>query len=83
MLDNFKCDCGKQYKHRQGLWKHKKKCTNITIQYLANEDKQQQLIEYLLKENTEFKQMMLEQNKQMIQIQQMKKKYILWIFIYN
>ena len=22
----FKCECGKIYKHRQGLWKHKKKC---------------------------------------------------------
>jgi hypothetical protein len=67
-LDAFICTCGKQYKHRQGLWRHKKTCTNITIQDLANEEKQQQLIEYLLKENSEFKQMMLEQNKHMIEM---------------
>ena len=23
---NFKCDCGKEYKHRQGLWKHTQLC---------------------------------------------------------
>ena len=22
----FQCSCGNQYKHRQGLWKHKKNC---------------------------------------------------------
>ena len=25
-ITNFKCDCGKIYKYRQGLWKHKKTC---------------------------------------------------------
>ena len=35
---------------------------------LANEEKQQQLVEYLLKENSEFKHMMLEQNKHMIEL---------------
>ena len=24
----FFCECGKEYKHRQGLWKHKKICNN-------------------------------------------------------
>ena len=24
----FVCECGKIYKHRQGLWKHKKVCLN-------------------------------------------------------
>jgi hypothetical protein len=27
----FKCGCGKNYKHRQGLWKHKKLCCEISI----------------------------------------------------
>jgi hypothetical protein len=30
----YTCDCGKIYKERSGLWKHKKKCQSIT-----NEDK--------------------------------------------
>ena len=25
-IENFICECGNEYKHRQGLWKHKKKC---------------------------------------------------------
>ena len=25
--DNFICYCGKEYKHRQGLWRHRKTCT--------------------------------------------------------
>ena len=68
MPETFKCNCGKQYKHRQGLWRHEKSCTNITIQNLTNQDKQQQLIDYLLKENSEFKQLMLEQNKHMVEL---------------
>jgi hypothetical protein len=37
-------------------------------QELANEEKQQQLLEYLMKENSEFKQLMLEQNKHMLEL---------------
>jgi hypothetical protein len=61
-------NCGRVYKDNSGLWRHKKKCTNISIQDLDNEEKQQQLIEYLLKENSEFKQMMMEQNKHMVEL---------------
>ena len=67
MPETFICTCGKQYKHRQGLWKHKKKCLDITIEDLANEEKQQQLVDYLLKENSEFKQLMIDQHKQMLE----------------
>jgi hypothetical protein len=35
---------------------------------LTDSSKQQQLVEYLLKENSEFKQLMIEQNKQMIEL---------------
>ena len=50
---------------------HKKKCgnelkLNNLKNNLANEEKQQQLVEYLLKENSEFKHLMLEQNKHML-----------------
>ena len=56
--ETFMCSCGKQYQHRQGLWRHKKTCNN----------NQQDLVEYLLKENSEFKQLMIEQNKLMIEL---------------
>ena len=65
--ETFICSCSNQYQHRQSLWKHKKKCSFIKNE-LANETNQQQLVEYLLKENSEFKQLMLEQNKQMIDL---------------
>ena len=29
VLDFFICNCGNQYKHRQGLWKHKKVCVKM------------------------------------------------------
>jgi len=66
----YGCICGKEYKDNSGLWRHKRKCTehfkNSLKNDLANEETQQQLVDYLLKENSEFKQTMLEQNKQMI-----------------
>ena len=35
------CECGKEYKHRQGLWKHKKLCDeNNNVQNLSNEENQ-------------------------------------------
>jgi hypothetical protein len=36
--------------------------------YLDNEQNQQQLVDYLMKENSEFKQLMIEQNKQMLEL---------------
>jgi len=73
--ETFICSCGKNYQHRQGLWRHKKQCLNLhflqnkqIIDDLNNETKQQQLIDYLMKENSEFKQLMIEQNKQMVEL---------------
>ena len=70
MPSSFICPCGKQYQHRQGLWRHKKICK---IQQDNNDIynpqlHQKQLVDYLLKENSEFKHMMLDQNKQMIEL---------------
>ena len=50
----FACDCGKEYKHRQSLYVHKKKCN--TEEKINNN----QLVEYLMKENSEFKNLILE-----------------------
>ena len=63
--------CNKSYKDNSGLWRHKKKCSNMIDNLkneLSSEDKQQELIQYLLKENSEFKQLMIEQNKHMIEL---------------
>ena len=42
----FFCNCGKEYKHRQGLWKHKQKCVtnpNDKLQINTETDKETML----------------------------------------
>lgn len=58
------CICGKTYKDCSGLWRHKKKC--IVLENTKETDvniNKDDLIKYLMKENNEFKDMLLEQNK--------------------
>ena len=53
--NNYQCEfCGKIYTDRTGLWRHKTKCNNKV------QDKSEQLIDYLMKENKEIKDMILE-----------------------
>jgi hypothetical protein len=73
-------NCDKPFNDRAGLWRHNKKCVSIqhsvnpqnilvNISDLQNDHiKQRQLIEYLLKENSEFKQLIIDQNKHMIEL---------------
>ena len=57
----FKCICGKQYSNSGGLWKHKQKCKNDEpikqTDYGTDKDK---LIDYLIHEHTELKNLILE-----------------------
>ena len=68
----YSCDiCQKIYESRNGLWKHKKKCQppcDKNIIPTKNETEVKELIQYLMKENSEFKQLVIEQNKQMIEL---------------
>jgi len=61
---NYKCQCGKQYFYRQGLYRHKKNCNNNTEdkENNTNIDKYEMLIEMLMKENQEFKQLLIDQS---------------------
>jgi hypothetical protein len=82
-------NCDKPFNDRAGLWRHNKKCVLIqqtvkpqnvlvNISDLQNDHiKQQQLVEYLLKENSEFKQLMIDQNKQMLTSMQEQNKNML------
>ena len=76
----YECSCGKRYKDNSGLWRHKKKC-KVNIQAVETIDGDEYdiddddltagtdaLVKYLMKENSEFKQMLMEQNKQMIEL---------------
>ena len=74
--DKFKnvpiaCQCGKIYKHHSSLWKHKKTCVNKNtqseldmVQNMSDKD----LVMYLLKENKEFKELILEQSNKMLEL---------------
>ena len=56
----FTCDfCNKEYKHRQGLWKHKKICGQIKKNEVKNEPSDKDLIMMLIKENSDFKNMVM------------------------
>ena len=64
--------CNKTYNARNSLWYHKKKCTQNNDLTINNEENfsisKDQLIKYLMKENNEFKDMLLEQNKMVMKI---------------
>jgi CHAT domain-containing protein len=70
------CECGKEFSNRQNLYRHKKTCEikpeNITmsVEEKTSENNQYSgdLILELLKQNQEFKELILEQNKQMLEI---------------
>lgn len=72
---NFRCDtCNKAYKHHSSLWKHSKTC--IQINQSSNTSSTQnektnntsELIVELVKQNQEFKQMLVEQNAKIIEL---------------
>ena len=70
----FECECGKLYKHRQSLFSHKKVCiSEKTGHFLKDNDEKisvgkDDLIKYLIKENEDFKEMIMEQNKMVMKM---------------
>jgi hypothetical protein len=52
----FMCGCGKVYKYRQGLFVHKKICSKKEDPNISDKE----IIKLLIKENSEFKNMILE-----------------------
>jgi len=59
------CCCGKEYNHVSGLSRHKKNCTQPQVS--TNEQSNNVIIE-LLKQNQEFKDLIIEQNKQILEL---------------
>ena len=79
VAEMFECKCGKVYKARNSLWYHNQRCKynesdidnnniNEKLDITASPSdlsNQSNLVLELLRENKEFKQLMVEQNKQM------------------
>ena len=56
-------NCNKQFNDRSGLWRHKKVCIKNdekTVSNSTSSDKNDKLIDFLMKENKEIKEMILE-----------------------
>jgi len=72
-LQQFICDkCSKTYKARNSLWYHKKKCLGIFFKENNEEEKisidKDDIIKFLMKENGEFKDLLIEQNKMVMKM---------------
>lgn len=55
---DYQCECGKKYKERSGLWRHKKKCTFSKPEIYEKPVKDIETL--LLEDRKELKQMMME-----------------------
>jgi len=75
-LIEYRCDCGNVYKHRQSLHTHKKHCISTRLQTQRQNDEMKtqtidaSIVIELLKQNQEFKELMMEQSKQNIGLQE-------------
>jgi len=62
----YACSCGKEYNHRASLWNHKQKCKGVVQeQTQVPPPVDSSLVIELLKQNQEFKELMIEQHKRM------------------
>jgi hypothetical protein len=62
---SFECECGNQYKHRQSLQNHKKKCMqNQNDENVINNE----LIIELIQANKDLKQLLVDQNNKIMEI---------------
>ena len=78
--NRYTCDCGKEYIHQSSLWNHKQKCNwkpeiectiikqeIIPLTDASNNIISGELVIELLKQNNEFRELLKEQNKQMME----------------
>ena len=73
LSSKFVCDCGKSYKERSGLWRHKKICSNNkNIEVIKEQAKsitdKDELIMFLIKECSDYKNMLMENQNMMMKV---------------
>jgi len=76
--DGIQCECGKTYKYHSGLWRHKKLCNKHNVDEIKNNISEidnfqekisdKELIMLLLKENKEFKELIINQSSKMLEL---------------
>jgi len=69
----YSCEnCDKDFNDRAGLWRHKKKCVNVKESSFQtqtqNIDASNNIIFELIKQNQEFKELIIEQNNKIIEL---------------
>jgi len=69
----YKCICGNEYNHQSGLSRHRKKCTkeeldNVDSGHSNEMQEMKEIMKYLMKENSEMKNMMLDQQNIMMKV---------------
>jgi hypothetical protein len=74
----FSCECGNSYNHNSSLWKHRKTCTfqkkeKEKEESVITDASNNMIIPYemfmkLMNQNNEFKELMIDQNKQMVSL---------------
>jgi hypothetical protein len=65
---SFSCECGNMYLYKSGLCKHKKKCEYNKKAYSKYFKNTEELIEAVVKDNQEFKQMLIDQNNKIMEL---------------
>ena len=68
--ENYCCEkCNKTYESRNGLWKHQKTCKNEKKDLKEEEiAAMKEIMKYLMKENSEMKTMMMEQQNMVLEV---------------
>ena len=70
----FECVCGKSYKDRSGLWRHKKLCAGSNVSLTIMDKNTQQLtpdiVFKLIEQNKELQQTLMDQNKTIVELAQ-------------
>ena len=66
-LKKYICPCGKEYSYRQGLYLHKQNC-DIVTDYDNIDVTDSNIIVQLIKQNEDFKNLLIDQNKTIIEL---------------
>jgi len=70
IINTYICECGKEYKHRQSLWNHKKKCEN-NIEPFKKTDYTiltPDIVLQILKQNEDLQKLLVEQTTKLMEL---------------